>query len=98
MTTEMAKVRDCSALDCAYNRTWKCLAPVISVGKQEIPTCNTFDPAGTAGRAAEPGQGVGSCDMYMCLCNRDLNCIAYTIKVRFEDGTPRCKTYKNRYK
>jgi len=98
MNTEMAKVQDCSALDCAYNRTWKCSAPVISVGRLGIPTCDAFDPAGTGESAAESGQGVGSCEMYMCLHNRELNCIAYTIKLRFEDGAPRCKTYKNRYK
>jgi len=98
MINEMAKVQDCSALDCAHNQTWKCLAPVISVGKQGIPTCDTFDPTGTVESAAVPGQGVGACDIYSCLRNRDLNCIAYSIKVRFEEGSPRCKSYKNRYK
>jgi Domain of Unknown Function (DUF1540) len=100
MTTEMAKVQDCSALACVHNRTWRCRAQLITVGKQGIPACDTYaaETAKSAESEAGKDQGVGACDMYRCLRNRDRKCIAYTIKVRFEDGTPRCKTFKNRYK
>ena len=98
MTTEMATIRDCSALDCTHNKSWRCLASVVSVGKKGTPTCDTYNRTNAGAANSEPCKGVGSCGVYRCLHNRELTCIAYTIKVRQVEGEARCKTYKNRYK
>lgn len=98
MATEIPTVRDCSALDCIYNKTWKCMATVISVGKTGSPCCDTYQTSEAVARDAGPGSGVESCGVYHCLRNRELKCIAYTIKVRQVAGRPLCKSYKNRYK
>jgi len=98
MTEELPGIRNCEALDCAYNETWKCHAPVITVGRQGLPICNTFAPADRPRGDDSMTTRVGACDMHMCLRNRALMCNAYTIKVRIKAGRAHCLSFKNRYK
>jgi hypothetical protein len=98
MITAMPGVRDCEALDCNYNTAWKCHAPVVSVGKQVKPACNTYRASDLHECDGKIQAAVGECRMHMCLRNRDMMCNAYAIKVRISDGQPHCVSFKNRYK
>lgn len=98
MTEDMPGIRDCEALDCSYNVAWNCSAPVITVGRQDMPTCKTFTTADQSRGDDSGAARVGACDMHMCLRNRELMCNAYAIKVRVRDAQPQCLSFKNRYK
>lgn len=98
MIQAMPTVRDCEKLDCQYNKTWRCSAALVTVGHDGLPTCNTYKLSGSIDPNAQSVPEVGDCAMHMCLRNRDLKCIAYSIKVRDRANQPQCVSFKNRYK
>jgi hypothetical protein len=98
MLLEKPPVRDCTVSDCAFNSARSCHAGPITIGKGEGVVCNTFlREAGPPARNGGEGR-VEACRVYWCLRNRDMECIAYSIKVRPWEGQPQCRSFKNRYK
>ncbi len=98
MPLEKPPVKDCTVGNCAFNAARRCHAGSVTVGEESGPVCETFLPGPeTAARSAEEGR-VEACRVYWCLRNRDLECIAYSIKVRPWQGKPQCRSFKNRYK
>jgi hypothetical protein len=98
MDQDLPNVKSCTATDCAFNDCWSCRSPFIVVGDHEKPACNTYKKSDFPADDIDTVAEVKACNMFMCLRNRDLMCIAYHIKVRVRDGVPLCHSYKNRYK
>ena len=98
MNNDIPSVRDCEALHCRYNSSWRCSADTVTVGRQNAAYCNTFMTSETTGTGVQGIAKVTDCEIHMCLRNKDLKCGAYAIKVRIQDSQPRCVSFKNRYK
>jgi hypothetical protein len=95
ITIEMPLVAECSVAECAYNVNKSCHARAITVGNGANPGCDTY--MGSAGHTNFPQQaGVGACKVRGCNFNKDLECMADSIKVGFHGTMVHCLTYRPR--
>lgn len=91
-------VENCTMEDCVYYRRRKCRAATISVGSADEAVCHSYSVKTGEIPENDHQAAVRSCEMHMCLRNRDQACIAYRVHIRADNGRPLCKSFKNRYK
>jgi hypothetical protein len=93
---EMQQVKECSIVECAYNRDNICRALAITIGGSE-PLCDTFwKYTHKAGDPARLGT-VGACKVVACIHNYDGECGSPGGIVIARKGTkPNCMTFTGR--
>ena len=93
----MAKVIECNAVNCAYNKHNSCHTPAITVGGPEPwPQCDTFVTSPQAGGIIDMKAGVGACKVSKCSHNESLECNASTIKVGWQKDHAECKSFNSK--
>jgi len=92
---EMAKIIDCNAKDCVYNKDKKCHTPAINIG-DDIPCCDTFMAGSTKAGFNDVSGAIGSCKVDSCSFNRSLECAASGIHMSVVGNQVDCQTYRKK--
>ena len=95
-TIIMPLIKTCSVSECGFNIKDGCHAKAITIGKNNMPSCDTFfqvsndlEHTKSIGHLA----GVGACKLSHCQFNTNYECMADEVSVGMHDKKANCTTY-----
>jgi hypothetical protein len=91
----MVKIKECSVLDCAYNKNKQCHTPAITVGGPE-PLCDSYITGAQKAGVDNMTGFVGACHVANCQFNKSLECSAGGIAVGIHSAHADCMTFKQK--
>ncbi len=96
MTIIMPLIKNCSVSECGFNLHDSCHAKAITIGNNNIPSCNTyFQVSDIAEHTKAEGHhaGVGACKLTSCKFNTNYACVADEVLVSKPFEKANCMTY-----
>jgi hypothetical protein len=91
----MSQVISCMEKGCAYNRGFRCLAKVVTVGNHQQATCEALRKDRVRYLKKDGVGNVEKCKMAGCLYNEGLKCTAFAgVRLTLHNGHVACETCK----
>jgi hypothetical protein len=93
-TGDLGAVMTCMTTQCSYNKSEECMAPIVSVGNGDHPSCDTF----TTGEVelATRDANVARCQISACAWNDIHHCDASGVTLGNHQSHADCMTFRPR--